>query len=199
MGISVLVIDDFIQDAEALRAMALRLNHSETGPYPGRTSSERINLAGVERELSEIVREPLSIMAPGHGKCRVALANDNKPAKIHIDHSHWSGILFLSRTEDCRGGTEFYRHVPTGTDRVPTTIEELRAIGYSSYDELQREVIERDALDRSKWEMTMSLPMRFNRLILLQAQYWHTAGPSFGDNLQNGRLVYLMFFRRAGS
>jgi len=39
-------------------------------------------------------------------------------------------------------------------------------------------------------------PMRFNRLILLQPHYWHTAGPGFGDSLENGRLIYVMFFLR---
>ena len=51
-----------------------------------------------------------------------------------------------------------------------------------------------DSLDDSKWEMTMRVPMRFNRLILLRPWLWHTAGESFGDTLENGRLVYLMFF-----
>jgi hypothetical protein len=44
----------------------------------------------------------------------------------------------------------------------------------------------------------MSVPMRFNRLVLLQPHYWHTAGPGFGDSVENGRLVYLMFFKVAG-
>lgn len=38
--------------------------------------------------------------------------------------------------------------------------------------------------------------MRYNRLILIQPQFWHTAGPGFGDSVRNGRLVYLMFFNR---
>ena len=42
----------------------------------------------------------------------------------------------------------------------------------------------------------MTVPMRYNRLVLLRPWLWHTAGPGFGDNLENGRLVYLMFFVR---
>jgi hypothetical protein len=76
------------------------------------------------------------------------------------------------------------------------TRESLAAAGYSSYDELRKEILEKDALDRSKWELTMTVPMRYNRLVLLQPQYWHTAGHSFGDSIENGRLVYLMFFLR---
>ena len=131
-----------------------------------------------------------------HGSCRIALAKDDRLGRIHIDQSHWSGILFLSRPEDCQGGTEFYRHLPTGTDHVPLTPEALKDAGFSSYDELKREILEKDALDRSKWELTMTVPMRFNRLVLLQSQYWHTSGPAFGDTLENGRLVYLLFFLR---
>jgi len=36
--------------------------------------------------------------------------------------------------------------------------------------------------------------MRFNRLVLLRPWLWHTSGPGFGDSIENGRLVYLMFF-----
>jgi hypothetical protein len=42
----------------------------------------------------------------------------------------------------------------------------------------------------------MTVPMRFNRLLLLRPWLWHTAGPGFGQTLEDGRLVYLMFFVR---
>jgi hypothetical protein len=29
-----------------------------------------------------------------------------------------------------------------------------------------------------------------------QPHYWHTSGESFGDSIENGRLIYLMFFMR---
>ena len=40
----------------------------------------------------------------------------------------------------------------------------------------------------------MTVPMRFNRLVLLRPWLWHTSGLGFGDSIENGRLVYLMFF-----
>ena len=60
--------------------------------------------------------------------------------------------------------------------------------------ELQKEILDKDALDRSKCELSLSVPLRFNRLVLVQPHYWHTAGPRFGDSVENGRLVYVMFF-----
>jgi hypothetical protein len=42
----------------------------------------------------------------------------------------------------------------------------------------------------------MTVPTRFNRLVLLQPSRWHTSVESFGDSVENGLLVYLMFFMR---
>lgn len=116
---------------------------------------------------------------------------------MHVDRSHWSGILYLSLPEDCRGGTEFFRHRRTHTERRPINQEELAAMGYASLQEVHREIIEKDSNDDTKWEMTMRVPMRFNRLLLLRRWLWQTAGAGFGDRIENGRLVYLMFFDSA--
>ena len=193
------VIDDFLRNPETVRAQALSLTYAVGGRYPGLNSLQKLRIEGLDEVISSLVREP--VRAPwsddfSHGSCRVALASDYKPGRIHIDQSHWSGILYLSRPEDCQGGTEFFRHTPTGTDRVPMDPESLRKSGYSSYEELQKDILDKDALDRSNWEHTMTVPMRFNRLVLLQPHYWHTAGPGFGDSLENARLIYLMFFLR---
>ena len=84
-------------------------------------------------------------------------------------------------------------------DRLSRTLEEtVRQFYQRERDALKQDVLDRDALDRSKWELAMRVPMRFNRLVLVQPQYWHTAGESFGDTVENGRLVYLMFFKRGG-
>jgi hypothetical protein len=127
----------------------------------------------------------------------MTLAADVGRAKVHIDQAYWSGILYLSRPEDCRGGTEFFRHRATNSDRAPLDDREMRAMGYDSMAQMHRDIIERDSMDESMWEPTMQAPMRFNRLILLRPWLWHTAGPAFGDRMENGRLVYLMFFEAA--
>ena len=117
-----------------------------------------------------------------------------------MDPSHWSGILYLSEPEDCQGGTEFFRHRETNTDRAPLSdLEALQLFGAPSAKEWTENLLDRDSLDESKWEMTMRVPMRFNRLILLRPWLWHTAGESFGGNLNNGRLIYLMFFASAAA
>jgi hypothetical protein len=193
-----LIVDDFLEAPEAFRAQALRLTYPEQeGAFPGRNSLERMVLPGLDEEASRLVAEQLSAITAGlsHGKCRVTMAKDKGRARVHTDPSHWSGILYLSRPEDCRGGTQFFRHRRTGSDQAPVTAAELAAMGYASQDEAHRDIIERDSLDESAWELTMEVPMRFNRLLLLRPWLWHTAGPAFGDRIDNARLVYLMFFQ----
>ena len=194
-----IVMDDFLRDPDALRNKALAMTYAGLGNYPGRNSVGKIRLDGLTENISSLVHEPLHTPwtdGYSHQNCRLALASDDTPGRVHIDTSHWTGILCLSRDEDTRGGTEFFRHRRTGTDRLPLTPAALAAAGYRSYAELDADILQKDALDRSKWEQILSVPMRYNRLILIQPYFWHTAGPGFGDSVENGRLVYLMFFNR---
>jgi len=201
MPTSMIVIDDFLETPDAFRAAALQLTYPDLqGEFPGRNSLQRIGLDGLEQEVSRLVGEPLAAHNPplSHAKCRITLANDKGLGRVHIDPGVLSGILYLSRPEDCRGGTEFFRHKATNSDRAPLTQAELAAAGYASFDAMREGIIGQDGLDESKWEKTMEVPMRFNRLVLLRPWMWHTAGPGFGDSIENGRLVYLMFFMPAG-
>lgn len=197
MPTSLIVVDDFLHDPMPLREAALRLTYPALqGAFPGRNSLERLNLDGLVQRISHLAGEPLALMSPpqSHGKCRITLAGDQGRAKVHIDQSYWSGILYLSLPEHCRGGTEFFRHRPTNSERAPLTDAELAAMGFDSHEAMHRGIIEKDSSDDSQWELTHRVPMRFNRLLLLRPWLWHTAGEGFGDCLENGRLVYLMFF-----
>jgi hypothetical protein len=200
MHTTFLVVDDFLDNAAALRAHALTLDYpSLQGEFPGRNSLQRINIEGLTEAVSRIVGEQLEAAPPpqSHAKTRLTFGADEGRGKVHIDQSHWSGILYLSRPEDCRGGTEFFRHRSTGLDRLPFSRDELDRFGFATHADAHRDLIERDGTDDGAWDLLMTVPMRFNRLLLLRPWLFHTAGPGFGDRPENARLVYLMFFNQA--
>jgi hypothetical protein len=200
MYTSLMIVDDFLENADQLRQAGLRMDYpNQQGNFPGRNSAKRVHIDGLDQQVSKLLGEPLVPMPPteSHAMFRLTMAADKGRAKVHIDRAHWSGILYLSRPEDCQGGTQFFRHKRTGTDRAPINENELQTLGYANQEEMYRDIIESDTNNDDAWEPTMQVPMRFNRLVLLRPWLWHTAGKAFGDTPENARLVYLMFFASA--
>ena len=79
------------------------------------------------------------------------------------------------------------------SDRTPLSEAELHAYGVDSIAALMRQ----DGNDPDKWDHIMTLPMRFNRLIMYRPWLWHSAGEPFGDCLETGRLIQLVGFHSA--
>ncbi len=203
---SILVIDDFYDDADVVRRNVCALEFPEPlrqQNYPGRNSIQKFLPEGLDQAVSRLVQEPVvGSQHNVHGHFRVSLAGEDARRRyyVHVDgDAHWSGILYLTLPEHCRGGTEFYRHREYQTDQAFTRVEDARARGYDSCAALASAIIERDGNDLSKWQHLMTIPMRFNRLILFRPWFWHTAGESFGDSIDNGRLVQLFFFSSPGA
>lgn len=198
---SLLILDDFLADPHEMRRQALNLDYDpalKKGNYPGILSSRALPIKGLEEAVSARIGIKLQPAASTtHQYCRLTLGGDKGRSGVHIDPCFYSGILYLSLPEHCRGGTAFFRHKPTGLERVPATQNELAASGYTDVNTLIEQVINRDTLNSQRWERVMTVPMRFNRLILFSPWLFHNSGKPFGDRPENGRLVHLMFFAAA--
>lgn len=192
---SVIVIDDFLKDPHVLRSAALTQNYPKLSTpqvYPGRDSEFRQVINGFDQKICELIGEPVvPVMTSSHQKFRLALDGEKGTDSVHIDNVHWTVILYLTLPEHCQGGTHLYRHIETGTDRAPYNSQELAALGFKSQEEFLDGVINANTNDPSKWEEIMTIPMRFNRLLIIKPQQYHDAGISFGNSPENGRLVYV--------
>ncbi|WP_422345953.1 DUF6445 family protein [Parasphingorhabdus sp.] len=198
---SLLILDDFLSDPLAARRAALALDYDASfkrGNYPGHISTTPLAIQGLDARISDIIRAPVE-PAPGtsHNHCRITLKGDKGRSGVHIDPAFYSGILYLSLPEHCKGGTEFFRHKRTGLERVPNDPVEVTKAGYPDINMLIEDVVNRDTMNKAKWERTMLIPMRFNRLILFSPWLFHNSGAAFGTSPENGRLVHLMFFAKA--
>lgn len=207
MSTSIIIIDDFLDDPFALREIAMGLDYpppeqlKKATYFPGRNSAQRIDLRGTDEFISQTTGVRLKGFGlkegTSHARFRVCTANEKGKGGVHIDNSEWSGILYLNPNEQTQGGTDFLRHKRTGLDRAPTTPEELKEQGFSSYDEVWPKILTPDGKNSSAWELEMRVPARFNRLVLLRPNLFHNPTPGFGTTLQDARLVYLMFFKYA--
>jgi len=199
---SLVIVDDFLKDPWAARRAALALDYDparQHGNFPGLNSSAALDMQGVNRAVSRLIGTALT-GAPGtqHGHCRLTRKGDKGRSGVHIDPAHFSGILYLSRPEDCArpdaGGTDFFRHRRTGLEAVPHDPARIAASGYRDINALIEAVVNKDTTTPARWERTMRVPARFNRLLLFSPWQFHNAAPGFGATAQDARLVMLLFF-----
>lgn len=197
---SFIMIDDFVANPQELRRQALALGYDAAAKaaganYPGTVSRRALPIPGLDAHVSRLAGTDL-VGAPGtlHGHCRLTLNGDRGQSGVHIDPAAYSGILYLTPPERCRGGTDFYRHRRTGLDAVPLRHDAIVAAGYGDVNALIADVVNKDTRSPSRWERTFTAPMRFNRLVLFSPWMFHNSAAGFGDGPDDGRLVYLMFF-----
>jgi Family of unknown function (DUF6445) len=199
---SLLIVDDFLKDPWAARRAALGLEYDparQHGNFPGLNSSQPLDTAAIDATVSRLLGVNLG-PAPGtqHGHCRLTTRGAKGKSGVHIDPAAYSGILYLSTPEDCAaphaGGTDFFRHRRTGLEAVPQDPARIAASGYGDINALVEDVVNKDTTLAAKWERTLRIPARFNRLLLFSPWQFHNAAPGFGTTPDNARLVMLLFF-----
>ncbi len=196
---SLIVIDEFYPNPGEVRQSALGCEYPEmSGPptFPGRNSRQKFLPPGLDQAVSQVLGTPVTGGSDGestHGKFRITLAGGASRYLVHADPTllDWVGVMYLNPPEQCRGGTAFFRHKGLNSDRTPMSQEELAAYGPASVGALLRQ----DGNDSDKWQHLMTVPMRFNRLILYRPWLWHSAGEAFGASLEDGRLIQLVAFQ----
>lgn len=190
------VIDDFLEDPAAARAAALALDYPPPAAdayFPGRNSAGRLPLPDLDGRLSRLARTPL-VPTPRtvHGHTRISFAGETGRGGIHVDQSHWSGVLYLSEPVGEDSGTDFYRHRASGMTRAPLNRTELARYGVDDYPQMWTEVITPHTNDMTRWEHVRRVEMKFNRLVFFRPWLWHAAGPGFGSTLEDGRLIVVI-------
>ncbi|WP_404398570.1 DUF6445 family protein [Idiomarina loihiensis] len=199
---TLIVVDDFLDFVNELRHKALKadyVTYSEQTYFPGNNSKQPYYVKGLDRLVSNLVGENLTPSpSTSHAKFRLALEGDEGKGGVHIDKCQWSGILYLTKDSDSQGGTDFYRHKLLNSDRAPLNMNELNQMGVASFESFWHDYLLKDGTDFSKWELTTHIPMKYNRLVLFRPWLFHNAGNSFGNNIENGRLIYPLFYDSTG-
>jgi hypothetical protein len=199
---AIYVIDDFLRAPEVLRRFGLDAEYPKppvAETYAGRHSKDVYPIPGLDQQIARITGHAVvPVKHPAvHGRFRLCLADEVGTGGVHIDNSHWTGVLFLTLDEDAHGGTDFFRHRETNTLRAPVYPEDWAAWGGRNRDQFWKEVVVPQTNDPTKWELVRRVPMKFNRLVLFRPWQWHNATPGFGDRPENGRLIYVLVYHDA--
>jgi hypothetical protein len=153
-------------------------------------------LSNSQREFFEqlLQQKPINASTELNGKIRFSKAGDPFTQHIHFDagRTHWSGVVYLSKEHPKVDGTVFWKHLRTGLEEIPRTLEGAHAAGFTTKEKV-KEFLEVDGVDESLWEKTLAIPYKYNRLVLFRPWMFHSPGVNFGDTLENSRKVQTLF------
>ncbi len=208
-----LVIDDFLPDALAVRTQAMGLHFQDQNAF------RRANFPGLQTDgghappeitqgIADALGRDLKWGWPGHGAFRISTAGSMARSDIHIDHGDsrvaYAGVLYLSLPQHCQGGTSFWRHRETGWAGAPSA-EQAKASRWGSLQAFMQaqaaggsQAFADLTAGRSDWDLLFEVAMRFNRLIVYRSDFFHSISAVFGSGLADGRLVQLFFFEPLG-
>lgn len=194
-----IIVDDFYNDPDTVAKVALNSlseADSPSGNFAGLMTSTSF-LAEQHRDIfQKLTLEPnLNSSTNANGRIRFTRAND--PFKFHIHYdvdmkTKWAGVVYLSKDHPKTDGTNFWRHLKTGLEIAPNTVEGFAKYGWRNFHDLKA-FLETEGLDESLWEKTFTVPYKYNRLVLFRPWLLHSPGPAFGDTLETCRKVQTLF------
>ncbi|MFZ6751440.1 DUF6445 family protein [Undibacterium sp. Ren11W] len=210
-----LIIDNFLEDPDAMLAIAAR---SEFSPYPG--YAEKKGYPGVRAVAPSAYSynittflEPLIkayFAVPEQLDIRksiCAFSLTTMPTEElgplqrtpHFDAStphHMAVLLYLC--DDRHGGTGFYRHNASGLQQITEVTRELYLDTY--YEEINAIRPDQKYFDDSNHHFSLLgvIPAKYNRLVIYHGSLLHTAcinpALSIDSNPRSGRLTVNTFY-----
>jgi len=184
------IFDDFYSDVDEVRQMALNMDFSVEGNYPGYRTAPVEN-EDVKNAIGNLIR-PFAGEIVDWNKTKYNSAFQYTTAEdrswVHADkYNTWAGVLYLTPNAPLSGGTGIFRHKATGLMKVP----------YLENGEMDLETLnkmEDEGIDPTKWEIVDRIGNVYNRLVLYKGDFFHTSLDYFGTDRYDGRLFQTFFF-----
>jgi len=101
----------------------------------------------------------------------------------------------LTLPPDCvsKNGLSFYSHKKTGLDSFPN--EYARQInGWQNMDDIVKSF---DVNDANEWEEYANVFVKYNRCVVFRADYWHSYGNGFGNQINNSMIYQKLLIKNA--
>ena len=197
-----IIVDDFYENPDMVVDMFKDLPTDDpVNNWAGVMSEMCLFDPNIKDYLSHLVGHRVDGGTGLNGRIRFSQSADEFKQDIHFDPAEglcWAGIVYLSKDENVpnlkEAGTQFWKHKERGIESVPMSKEGLEEQGWNSFDDML-EFLETDGMDRSKWELQIEIPWKYNRLVLFRPWMFHSPGFPFGDSKDNCRTIQTFFLK----
>lgn len=187
----VIVINNFLKNPDQIHQLAMQEDYTKDKVYPGKRSPKQPIEGPLVKTFERFVGKSILKM-----EClfQIQPAEYESQSFIHGDLCDWAAVLYLNKGRDGTPGTSFYRHKETGLEKLTLGVEMMFAAierGLQPNDIIAPAA--RDRFDPEKWDVTLTVPIQYNRLVLYNAKLFHRNASAWGANIQDARLVQSFF------
>jgi hypothetical protein len=196
------IVDDFYPNPDGVMENVFNDEREDNsgGNYAGVMNSTNFFTPEHQRVFQQLVGHPVSAGTSLTGKFRFSCVNDTYKQNIHFDaggeNLAWAGVVYMQKHyEEGIEGTSFYKHKETGLEEIPRSIEGCSKYGWNSIADLKK-FLDTDGVDDSKWIKTLTVPYKYNRLVLFRPWLFHAPGKAFGSSIETSRIVQTIFLNQ---
>ncbi|WP_189158746.1 DUF6445 family protein [Lentzea pudingi] len=198
MRTRMIVVDDFYDNADAVRESALDSSFISMGKYnyPGWQADKALSSEALWDRLELLIGAPLEREVSGaFGAFRLISEETGSKTKVHADSaSDWAALVYLTPDAPPSCGTGFYRHRPSGFFGPPTD-EQAHAFGSADAEEFDSEVCRPDMADKAKWDLVGQVGPVYNRFVAFRGrELFHAPMGGCGVEPNECRLTQIFFF-----
>jgi len=175
------VVDNFYYNPDEIRDFALSQTFvADLRYYKGLRSTVSFRPPGLKEVFESIIGEKINVWDEynNNGCFQICTAED--PQVYHNDEQKWAAMIYLTPNAPYESGTRLHRSKITGA-------RHLKDVPFDG-------TFSGGFYDSTKFDTIDSVGNIYNRLVLMDAQCIHSAGPYFGYDKPTGRLTHLFFF-----
>jgi hypothetical protein len=180
---SIVVVDDFLDNPDAIRKLALAQTfEADDRYYKGKRSRERFLREFDHRVFARLLYGAIDNWEHHAMSGRFQFCVPSDPLVYHADGQTHAGTIYLTPDAPPESGLSLWRSKVTGVRRPSRNVE------------TDSKTFDGNLLDPTKWELVDKIGNVYNRLVLWDATMIHSASCYFGNALPNARLFWMFFF-----
>lgn len=176
-----LIIDNFYENPDRVRSLALSWDFNVSGNYPGKRTAPCGGqwFYDIQNRFEQILNKKIGYW-PSEYNTSFQYTTENDTTWIHHDCTNWACVVYLTPDAPLDAGTGIYRHKPTGIYKH----SESEKFDFNNYKTSEED-----------WEIIAEAKNLYNRAVIYDANYYHrSVVPGFGTNKFTGRLFQTFFF-----